>query len=54
LVLTIRPSGTNRLLISTAASLRLCDGEELKARLESVARTAERVHDALRPFVSAR
>jgi hypothetical protein len=51
---TVSLSGEDAVMISTAASLRLCDGEELKARLESVARTAERVHDALRPFASAK
>jgi hypothetical protein len=49
---TVSMSGDGNVVISTAAFLRLTDGEELKARLESVARTAERVHDALRPFVS--
>ena len=41
-------------VISTAASLRLADGEELKARLENLARTADRVRAALVPFVPAK
>ena len=48
---TVSLSGDDSVLISTAASLRLCDGEELKTRLEGLARTAERVHETLRPFV---
>jgi hypothetical protein len=50
---TVSLSG-DHVIISTAAFARLADGEELKARLESIARTAERVRDALRPFATAK